>query len=81
MPPSFVMANRDNRFNISAGGTCQFVDLKQALDYSQTEARQELATRAPHTTTCGAVQVCGWGTIRTERKSRMRMCRMIADNG
>jgi hypothetical protein len=42
MPPSIVMSNRDNRLNISAGGTCQFVDLKQALDYSQTEARREL---------------------------------------
>jgi hypothetical protein len=40
----------------------EFIGIKRALGFTEAEARHELATRAPHKTACGAVQVCGWDT-------------------
>ena len=41
----------------------EYICIKQAPGFTEVEARHELATLAPHKTACGAVQVCGWGTI------------------
>ena len=46
----------------------EFIDSKRALGFTEAKARHELATRAPHATACGAVQVCGWVTIRIEQR-------------
>jgi integrase len=46
-----------------ATAACEFMTVKRALGYTERGARKELATLAPHTSACGAMQVCGGDTI------------------
>ena len=61
-----LMTSGTSEFGLDEKG--EFISVKRALGFTEAEARHELATLAPHKTACGAVQVCGWGIIRTGRK-------------